>query len=505
MTNLKELLKEAEKYGDRTAFRYKKGDSVTDKSYAEFTREVKSLGAALLSQNVKHIAIISENRYEWIVAYLAITAFGNVAIPIDRELPEESMLYLLKQGDAKAVLYSEDFKNVAEKADVKYKICFDGDGYAKAIKGDGDSTAAFESAQVNGEDLAGILFTSGTTGFSKGVMLTHKNIASNVVNATSYEKYGEHETMLSILPYHHAFECTVGLMASLTYGATICINDSIKYFAKNMAFFKPTAMFAVPAVINAMYKKAADAEKKVGKLIAKVAAKNAFGGRLNRIFSGSAPLDPELIGAFKRYGIRLCQGYGLTETSPVVTMAEYDGLNAGNINTVGRVIPNCEVKIVEGELWVKGDNVMKGYYKNPEATAEAFEDGWFKTGDLGSIDKDGYVFINGRKKNVIIASGGENVYPEEIEQYLYANRFVADAYVYGGDGQNKDTVTAVVHPNYELLEKQEDIQAFLESEVQKINEKLPLYKQIRAVKVRSKPFEKTTAKKIKRNEENTHV
>jgi len=511
-SNLKELLFGIEKYGDRTAFRFKTGkDNIKDVSYAEFVRETSSLGTVLLEKGLKsgHIAILSENRYEWIVSYLAITASGCTAIPIDRELPDESILYLLKQGDANAVIYSENYGEVIAKADLSVKICMDKPEFYGLING----VKTFAEFEANDGDLAGILFTSGTTGFSKGVMLTHKNIVSNVYAATSYEKFGEHETMLSALPYHHAFECTVGLLASLTFGATICINDSIKYFSKNLALFKPTAMFSVPAIIGAMYKKALEAEKKVGKLIAKVAVKKAFGGKLTRIFSGSAPLDPELIYAFKNYGIRLCQGYGLTETSPVVTMAEYDRLTPGNINTVGLVIPGCEVKIAEGEIWVKGDNVMKGYYKNPEATAETFQDEWFKTGDLGRVDKDGYVYIDGRKKNVIIGSGGENVYPEEIEQYLYNVKYIADALVYGGE--DSGTVTAVIYPNYELFEDkknkktpeeiEEDIKRTIVAEIDKINMKLPLYKQIRAIKIRKTQFEKTTAKKIKRNKENTNA
>ena len=510
VTTIKELLQEIKKYDNRTAFRFKTGkDAVRDVSYAEFAKDVESLGAHICTKGLaqKHIAILSENRYEWIVCYMAITCSGLVAVPIDRDLPEEAILYLLKESDACAVFYSDVYADFIEKSNLDCYVNLDSPQYTEALtscESSKDGCAQFAESNVVGDSLAGILFTSGTTGFSKGVMLTHKNITSNIYAATAYEKYGEHEVLFSVLPYHHAFECTVGLLASLTFGATICINDSIKYFSKNLAFYKPTAMFSVPAIINAMHKKAQSAEKKVGKLIAKAGIKKAFGGNLNRIFSGSAPLKPELIEAFKRYGVDLCQGYGLTETSPVVTMTVYDRLNSENIYSVGQVVPGCEVKIVDKEIWVKGDNVMKGYYKNPEATNEAFDGEWFKTGDLGYFDNDGFLYINGRKKNVIIASGGENVYPEEIEQFLYSIQGVADAMVYG-DGDDSSIVSAIILPDYEKLAKksEEQIKDIITKAIDEVNKKLPLYKHIVNIKFRKTDFEKTTARKIKRNENNT--
>jgi len=521
--NLKELTKEIKNYGERTAFRFKSGkDNLRDVSYNEFTDVIQALGTALISKGLKgkHIAVLSENRYEWIVSYLAVAGGTGTIVPIDRDLPEESIRYLLEYGDACAVLYSGTYEDIIKKTELsklEYCICFDkkdGDdgkflSYEKAVN-DGRSLiengdTSFIDAEVSADDVVCILFTSGTMGFSKGVMLTHKNITSNIYAATVYEKYGEHETMLSILPYHHAFECTVGILASLAFGATICINDSLKYFAKNMVVYKPTAMFAVPAVIEAMYKRVTDAETKAGKLIAKFAAKRAFGGRLARIFSGSAPLKPEFITLFKRYGIRLCQGYGLSEASPVVATTDYNLLNEKNIGSVGQIIPGCEVKIVENEIMIKGDNVMLGYYKNPEVTAEVLEDGWLKTGDLGYLDEDGFLYISGRKKNVIIASGGENVYPEEIEQFLYGIPQITDAMVYGGDGGDKSAVTAVIYPNYGMLgEKSDDeINKIIGAAIKRVNEQLPIYKQILTMKIRKSPFEKTTSQKVKRNLNNT--
>ncbi|MCL2035840.1 MAG: AMP-binding protein [Oscillospiraceae bacterium] len=517
INNLKEMLVKIEKeYGEKAAFTIKIGEEETkDISYRDFTGEVNALGTYLSSPKSlnlagKHVAILSENRYEWIVSYLAAIC-GGVAVPIDRDLPEESVLYLLESGDVEAVLYSDIYEDIIAKSGIKHKICYE-DNYSSALaKGkellqSGDDS--FTSAEVDNNRLASLLFTSGTTGFSKGVMLSHKNIVSNIYAATAFEKYREDEIMLSILPYHHAFECTVGLMASLNFGATICINDSLKYLRENMLLFKPTGMYLVPAIVNAIYGRLKTAEEMLGRPPTRDEVQTlAFGGRLERIFSGSAPLNVELIKKFKDFGINLLQGYGLTETSPVVTTTKFESINDSNINSVGEVIPGCEVKILDNEILVKGENVMLGYYKNEEATKEVFaEDGWFKTGDLGYLDDNGFLFINGRKKNLIIASGGENVYPEEIEQYLYSVPLIADALIYGGDDKEREIVTAVILPNYEVEGKsKEEIQEEIDLEVEKINEKLPVYKQIAAVKFREKQFEKTTAKKIKRNAENTTV
>ncbi|MDR1753913.1 MAG: acyl--CoA ligase [Eubacterium sp.] len=519
---LKGLLEKIKEYGETPAFRLKSGKNTTiDISYSRFYDEASALGAALLKLGLKgkHVAILSGNRYEWIVSYLAIAAGTGVVVPIDRDLPDEAIIYLLKAGDVSAVLYSDAYDELIKNADLpclEYCICFDGEGdenhkflfYQKILETGQTILKScdnyYDEIKISETDTAAILFTSGTTGFLKGVVLTQKNIVSNLKNATCFEPYREREIMFSILPYHHAFECTVGLLASLANRATICINDSLKYLAQNFLLFKPTGMFLVPAVIYAMYKRITDAEKKLGRPLTPEEGKGVFGGRLTRIFSGSAPLNPEMILLLKTYGISLCQGYGLTETSPVVTSFKYDLLDEKNIASVGQAIVGCEVKISDGEIWVKGDNVMAGYYKNPEADSESFEGEWFKTGDLGYIDIDGFVYVNGRKKNVIIASGGENVYPEEIEQFLLGIPMFSDSLVYGGDNGANDTVTAVIFPNYELLEgkSESEISAAVNAEIDALNDKLPIYKQILAVKIRKTPFEKTTSNKIKRNAEN---
>jgi long-chain acyl-CoA synthetase len=517
--NLKEmLLGSCEQYPDRTAFRIKtSADAVKDITYTQLRDDVLALGTYFESLGLrgKHIAIISENRYEWVVSYLAAISNGTV-VPIDRDLPEAAVLYLLRESDCEAVLYSQVYESIIAKSGLDHTLCFE-NTYPLAMSAGKRlcnwGVTDFIAREVDAEKASSIIYTSGTTGFSKGVMLSHKNIMSNIYGATSFEKYGEHETLLSVLPYHHCFECTMGLMASLTFGATICINDSLKYLGKNMLTFRPSAMYAVPAIINAVSKRIADAEDKIGRPLTQLEAQGSiFGGRLKRIYSGSAPLNTELIERFANYGVELLQGYGLTETSPVVTTTKYERIGSKNIRSVGEVIPGCEVKIKDGEILVKGDSVMLGYYKNPQATAEVFENGWFKTGDLGLLDESGFLYINGRKKNVIIASGGENVYPEEIEQLLYSVPLIADALVYGGDNPEKEIVTAVIYPNENAFLPEEvspdkhgysdEIVNQIRRAIDRINETLPVYKQIQNVKFRSQPFAKTTSNKIKRNVEN---
>lgn len=535
VTDLKQMLRRsAEDYTDRIALRYKNKPlsekPVTDITYTELYNKVNALGASLLKRGLKgkHVAIFSENRADWIIAYLAIISGAGVVIPVDRDLGADSVRYILSSGDAAAVFYSEERAGVIEAITLpalKQKICFDREEYEELLTE--SDTEEYLNASVDNEALAGIYYTSGTTGFSKGVCLSHKNIAAAINGATSIESFDEHNTLLSHLPYHHAFESSVGLWASLNYGATLCINDSIKYFARNMLFFKPDVLFSVPAVLYGMIRRVSELCKKKAAAgggeptIAEI--REGFGGKLRRVYCGSAPLKAEIIQQFREWGVQLCQGYGLTETAPTVTTTQYDKLTDDNLNTVGFAIPQCDIKFVDGEIWVSGENVMLGYYKRPEETAEVIETDaetgrrWFKTGDLGYADADGLVYINGRLKNVIIASGGENVYPEEIEQLLSAVPEIADSMVYGASSGEKnsagnataDVVTAVVHPNtgYPAIEGLPfaEVKEILERKIAAVNETLPYYKQIAVVKVRERPFEKTTINKVKRNEANKEI
>ena len=521
IADLKEHIECIADYGDRIAFRFKKGedDNVTKVSYRDFVTQINALGTHLMKLGLsgKHIAIVSENRYEWIVAYLAAVCVG-AAVPIDRDLPEDAILYLLEEGEAAAVLYSNIYTDIIDKTNIEHKICFCERTYNEALKNGvslikkGDTT--FKDIKIDDSRMASLLFTSGTTGFSKGVMLSHKNIVSSIYGAVAFEKYNDdNEALLSILPYHHAFECTVGVLSPLLFGATVCINDSLKYLRENMLLFKPTVMFVVPAIMNSIYKKLTDIEEMFERPLSKKEAQTLmFGGKLRSVFSGSAPLNSEIIVKFRNYGVNLLQGYGLTEASPMVSTTCFKHINDTNINSVGEIVPCCRVKIVENEIWVKGDNIMLGYYKMPEETSEVMDEGWFKTGDLGYLDNKGFLFISGRKKNLIISSGGENIYPEELEQYLYRSPMISDALVYGENEDGREVITAVIRPNYDFYETldssegldntERKIESDILNEIASINEILPLYKHITSIKIRSLPFEKTTANKIKRNTEN---
>ena len=344
--------------------------------------------------------------------------------------------------------------------------------------------------------------------------------------------------LLSCLPYHHTFELSVGIFDSLTYGATIYINNSLKYLARNMAEVNPTAMFLVPAIVGLFYKKLVAAEQKklaaTGAGLTREECNAVFGTRLYRIFSGSAPLKAEIVADYKRWGVELCQGYGLTETAPAVTSCAFRCMKPSQYGSAGLVIPDCEVRIKRagsnrdraGEIQVRGGNVMLGYYKNEAATSDVFEPDddalqfpragtdlsgrgyrWFKTGDLGYIDEDGFLYVSGRLKNVIISPGGENVYPEEIEQALGELDWVGDVLVFGGD--NGDTITAVILPSDEFRERHsgagdEEIKSLLYEATDKFNAEMPLYKQVTRVLLRREPFEMTTTRKIRRCEANTH-
>ena len=515
VSHTKEMLgRSAWDFGNKAAFRFKRGNEVAECSYVQLKEQVDALGTALFYDGEKstapaHIAILSENRFEWILSYLAVIGGAGVAVPVDRDLPDESIRIILERGDVTAVIHSGTYEKILQNMDLPgvRLIGMDSGGLQSLIDTGRrllrEDQNGYLEAEIDTGKTAAILFTSGTTSFSKGVMLSQKNLISNILGATAINKFSGNDTMFSILPYHHAFESTIGLLASLNYGATVCINDSFKYLAKNFQLFKPNAMFAVPAVVYGMFKRVKDAEKALGRSVTPEEVKGAFGGNLKRIHCGSAPLQPEVIEALNALGIELFQGYGLTETSPVVSSMRGEFLQGGGMTSVGVKVPCCEVKVQGGEILIKGDNVFSGYYKDEERTREAFtKDGWFKTGDLGRIDDNGLLYILGRKKNVIIAPSGENIYPEEIEEAFTGSRVVQNVLVHGGE--NNDVITAVILPDYENLEGMsgDEIQKVVLEEVRGINKRFPLYKHITEVKIRTSPFEQTTSKKIKRNKYN---
>ncbi|MCD7744081.1 MAG: AMP-binding protein [Lachnospiraceae bacterium] len=335
--------------------------------------------------------------------------------------------------------------------------------------------------------LATIMFTSGTTGKSKGVMLTHRNLAEN---ATCLDmKFPERTVLLSVLPIHHAYCLSMDILKGLSVGSIICINDSLMRVAKNIKLFEPNVILMVPLIIETMAKKLQDT---VGVPPA-VVKRMVFGKQLHTICSGGAYLAPDLLDLFQKYDITILQGYGMTECSPVISTTLSWNIRKGS---VGQLLPNCEAKTVDEELWVRGSSVMQGYYKMPEETAETLTDGWLHTGDLGYADEEGFVYLTGRKKNLIITKNGENVSPEELENKLVEHRLVQEILVHESEG----LIEAEIFPDLEYAKKKhvKDVPAALQELVDQYNQTAPLYKRIYKLTVRETEFEKTTSKKIKR-------
>jgi len=410
----------AEAYGEQTAFRYKVKKEIIDKSYNEVNLDSMAVSRAVeaLGMKGKHIAVIGTTSYQWITAYFGIVNSGSVAVPIDAQLPAEAICELLNRADVEMLVYDELRSDVAgavrEKCPgIRHVVSMQ----AQETAGDvlslsrliAENTGTYET-ELSGSQLCTILFTSGTTGKSKGVMLSHRNLTDNAVCLDMKIPAGT--VSMTLLPINHVYCLTMDIIKGLYIGMIICINDSIMHVQRNMKLFKPEIVLLVPLVIESIYGKLKDAGSLIPK---KMVAKAAFGGNLRIICSGGAYLDPDYVDRFKEYGITILQGYGMTECSPVIsTNLEWENKKG----SVGKLLPNCEAKVVDEEIWVRGSSVMQGYYKMPERTAETLEDGWLKTGDLGYVDEDKFVYITGRRKNLIILANGENVSPEELENEL---------------------------------------------------------------------------------------
>ena len=552
-----DLLKSVEKHGDRTLFRYFEGKELLSMTYGEFAKNVYEMSAAFKAMNLEDqkVVIIGDTSPQWVCAYLAALASGCVAVPMDKELDVEEIRKFFGVVDAKAVVYSKGFNEKFIKSieagdtSIQYFIPI-----TPAYNSDFDhKVVTFEEVQAcgrerieregydypivhNREKLAEMLFTSGTTGTSKCVMLCQKNIFSAVNSAIETVCFYPDDVLVSVLPVHHTYELMC-LMAAMVYGMEICINDSLRHVMRNFKLFKPTGLVLVPLFINTMYKKIwSEAESsgrakalKTGLALSKTlmavgidkrktifkAVHEAFGGRLDRIICGGAKLNPDLVAAFEDFGICICEGFGITECSPLVSVDRYYNRKWGS---VGPAVPACctriseefsdgipnEAGFLEGEIQVKGDNVMLGYYNNDEANEAAFtKDGWYRTGDVGYMDKDGYLYITGRCKSVIVLENGKNVFPEEIEEYLNQIETISEVVVVGRKAKDSDEIilTALVYPSTEKFPTgatKELIQESIRNSINQVNRRLPSFKQVKAVELRDTEFEKTPTKKIKR-------
>ena len=550
ITSFRHLIERCTGFGDKTAFRYPEGKDYVSVSYAEFAEVTKHIAAGLQAAGLagKRIAVIGETSYQWVATYLAVTAGGGVIIPMDKELAIGEIEGFLASVDAEAIVYSSSFNEKLKPAmeshpSLKTFIPMapaEGDQHEKLLPladllEKGRATAAdYAFPERDPESLAVMLFTSGTTGTSKCVMLCEKNLCSCVNSACATVNFNPNDVTVSVLPLHHTYELAI-MLASLTYSLTICINDSLRHLMRNFANYKPTGLVLVPLFVNTMHKKIWDEVRKKGKEkllrrtikiseglrrvgidMRRVLFKDivgAFGGRLEKIICGGAPLNPEMVKNFDAFGIQICEGYGITECSPLISVTPYYAPRPGS---AGPAVPCCEVRIAadgnltdggfeEGEIQVKGDNVMLGYYNSPEENAKAFtEDGWYRTGDVGFIDADGYIHITGRLKSVIVLENGKNVFPEEIEEYLENIEEIGEVVVVGRKGEDGETInlTAIVYPNKEIFPEgceQQAIYDAIYAKIAEMNKKLPSFKKVKALELRECEFEKTTSRKIKRH------
>jgi len=569
ITSLKDMLDgSARLYSERPAFLVKKekGGKYHQITYAQFKNDVDALGTKLLSMGLKDakIAVIGENCYEWIVSYYAVINGTGVVVPLDKELNRDEIHNLLKRADCRAIFYTESFEEYFNDFEIefKFKIKVYGDrtslsealtekeasvtpkgwsvdwetlvaGGEKLIA-DGDR--GFIDAQVDPHAMKAILFTSGTTDAAKGVMLSHSNLVSCVMDTCRIVEITPEDRTLSILPIHHTFESTMGLHLVLYRGGSIAFFEGLKYINRNLEEAQATVLIGVPLIFESIYEKIWKQAEKTGKAgmlrkairlnkTLKAVGINAsrklfksihekFGGKLRMMVCGAAAVDPNVLRGFEDFGIRMLQGYGLTECSPLVAGTPDFSNNYKKAGSVGPSVPSGEIKIIDkdedgiGEIIFKGPNVMLGYYNMPDKTAEVLKDGWFYTGDLGFLDNEGWLYITGRKKNVIVTKTGKNIYPEEVEYYINKNKYIRESLVHESfDEENDDTqVSAQIRPDYDVIYEEfgesfgeEEVRSLIKKVISEINEKLPIYKRVRNIAVRRDEFIKTTTKKIQRH------
>ena len=555
-TDLKDMLKQSgEAYGKRPAYIFKteqKGKFRTI-THEEFRNEINALGTALIQTGLKgkRIAVISENRYEWQLAYLAIVTGTGIVVPLDKALPDNELESLILRSQVEAIFYSKKYENIMnslrEKKNTNLRVFISMDleenengiysqkqlvEKGKKLLAEGNKE--FLEAKIDPNAMGIMLFTSGTTAISKAVMLSHKNIVTNIMDIIQRFDLTEEDRFLSFLPLHHVFECTVGFLYPMAIGSAIAFCEGVKHMADNIKEYEITGMISVPAVFDIIYRKIIKSIEKKGKLEAVKKGKkissillkvkidlrkqlfkeihDSIGPKLKIVVTGGAALSPETEKGFYDLGFDVVQGYGLTETSPVIAAETPKERRLGSI---GKKFPSVEVKIDNpdengiGELMAKGNSIMIGYYENEEANKSVFEpDGWFHTGDLARIDEDGYIFISGRKKNVIVLNNGKNVFPEELEILLNKVEGIKESFVYEKKDEDGDVkVCAKIVYDKDLIkelyniEGEENIKEFLWKKVKEVNNLMPKYKYIREITITQDELIKTTTLKVKRHEE----
>lgn len=542
---------------------YNKKVGFEGKSYGQFRKDVVNFGTGLtkaLKVEDERIAIISETTYDWYVSYTACLCGAGVAVPLDKELPDNEFENCIKRSRASVIIYSPKMRDLVKKVvnkceTVKYCIemysdeCFDekdhrfvGFNYVKdegrVFTAMGDNSLM--EKEIDPEAFAVLIFTSGTTSASKGVMLCQKNLAANVNAVTPYVYLTPEDRLFSVLPLHHTYESTIGFIYPMAIGASIAVCQGLKHIVNDMKAVQPTAIIAVPLLLETLHKRINQTIEKSGKAnivntmikLTNSIKKNTgvdvkrkvfkeiydnLGGRLRLVVSAAAPIEPAVGKWFEDIGIMFLQGYGLTETAPISAVTpDFDT----RVGSAGKVVCCNEIMIEnpnekgEGEILIKGDTVMLGYYEAPELTAEAIVDGWFHSGDIGFMDEDDFVYITGRIKNVIVTQNGKNIYPEEIEGLLSRVPEIAECMVYGKEvsGEKELIITAKVIPDYDQIQEiygpekkypevpftDDEIYKIIWNQIKQVNRKLTNYKCIKKLEIKTDAFEKTTTMKIKR-------
>ena len=554
ITDLKDMLnKTKELYGDKIAYKIRKKDGEKGEYITYTHREVRdmvdALGTALIDMGLKgkRIAVIGENRFEWEIAYLSVVCGTGIVVPLDKSLPENELKSLIDRSGVTAIFYSKKYEEELKKikllgvGKLKHLISMDLTEHEDGIYSQKElievgkelikeGNREFIDAKISNKDMNIMLFTSGTTSQSKVVALSHKNICSNLMDIAKVLDVNSNDTFLSILPIHHVFECTVGFLFSLYRGAQTVFCDGIRHIVENLSEYHVSVMACVPAIYERIFKIIRKGIEKQGKLDDVLEKEELFrdktmeerkevfkeihdmlGGNIRLFISGAAALDRTIEQKYRLLGINLVQGYGLTETSPIVGVGTNENYRLGSI---GKPVPSVRVKLADkdkdgiGELLVKGPNVMLGYFGNDEATKEAIRNGWFYTGDLAKIDDEGYIFICGRKKSVIVLKNGKNIFPEEMENLVNRIEGVNESFIFGRPvSDDKDDIKInvklvidkeIIKDVYKIEGTDEEIKEVLSSKIKEINKTMPPYKAIRGIIISEEPLIRTTTNKIKR-------
>ncbi len=537
--DLKQMLHaSAERFGDKTLFMQKKGGAYEKIGFRRYCSDVDALGSALCAKGFsgKRIIVSGENCYDWVLAYMAVICGVGVVVPVDKEIPAEEIQNIATVSEAAAVICSSKVAAKIEPLGLSItQISFDDLSdlvrEGKALIKNGDRT--YLDTEIDPDVMSSLIFTSGTTGVSKGVMLSHRNLCFNLSEMCRMVYIDENDVFLSVLPLHHAYECTCGFLCQVYRGCTVAFSEGLRHITRNMQEIHPTMMLCVPLLIETMYQKIWVNIRKQGlekKVHLAIKATNAlpkklratakrrvfadvhksFGGKLRLLISGGAAVDPVILQGLRDLGIMSLQGYGLTECAPIAALNRDTFYND---RSAGMATPNTLLDIYDvqddgtGEIRYKGDNVMLGYYNMPDETAEVKRDGWFYTGDLGYMDEDGFLFITGRKKNVIVTAGGKNIFPEELETYLGRTPFVKESVVVGYLNEKKKDydVVAIIHPDYERMAEtygnqltSAQLDLVLKKAISEVNGIVQSYKRIETYLVSSEEFPKNTSRKIKR-------